>query len=119
MKYFRTGKYPLKLETENLQTGLDPIMTVTLLATMKIQDKEILQSYRQKAGEALAKHGGSVVAAGALSNALEGSADFADTAAIISFPDADAAQNWISDPELAPTHALRNAAGKSSIMMIG
>lgn len=94
-------------------------MTVTLLATMKIQDKAALQNYRQKAGAALAKHGGSVVAAGPLSTSIEGDAIDADTAAIISFPDADAAQNWISDPELASVHALRNAAGKSSIMMIG
>ncbi len=94
-------------------------MAVTLLAIMEIKDKEILQSYRQKAGEALARHGGSIVAAGPLSTSIEGDALDADTAAIISFPDAQATQNWISDPELAPVHALRNAAGKSSIMMIG
>lgn len=94
-------------------------MAVTLLAIMKIKDMEILQNYRQKAGEALAKHRGSIIAAGPLSTSIEGDAINADTAAIISFPDKEAAQSWISDPELAPVHALRNAAGKSSIMMIG
>lgn len=94
-------------------------MSVTLIATMKIKDTDILQSYRQKAGEALAKHGGSLIAAGPLKTVLEGDANIADTAAILSFPDAEAAQSWISDPELAPTHALRNAAGISSIVMIG
>ncbi len=94
-------------------------MTVTLLATMKVENKETLQNYRLQAGKALAKHGGSLIAAGPTTNTLEGDCDFADTAAIISFPDAAAAQNWISDPELASVHALRNAAGKSTILVVG
>ena len=94
-------------------------MSVTLVATMKIEDMETLTQYREKAGSALAKHGGSVIAAGPISRTLEGTELDADTAAILSFPDVVSADNWISDPELQPIHAKRNKAGKSTISMIG
>jgi uncharacterized protein (DUF1330 family) len=39
--------------------------------------------------------------------------------ALLSFPDAEAAKAWISDPELAPVHALRNQAGRSVVKLLG
>jgi len=94
-------------------------MSVTLIATMKIEDKEMLGQYREKAGSALAKHGGSVIAAGPISRTLEGAQLGADTAAILSFPDIESSDNWINDPELQPIHAMRNKAGKSTVTLIG
>ena len=45
-------------------------------------------------------------------------ADAPGLVAILTFPDADAAQAWIADPDFAATHALRNAAGKGQVWLL-
>lgn len=83
-----------------------------------VTDKEALGTYREKAPEALARHGGSVIAADPAPTVLETAGETPDIAALLSFPDAEAAQAWISDPELSEIHALRNKGGKSTIVVI-
>lgn len=90
----------------------------TLIALMKILDAEKLATYRSRAAAALKRHGGSLHAAGAVAETLEGAPMAADTAAVLSFPDAEAARGWINDPELAETHALRRGSGESTIVML-
>ena len=78
-----------------------------------------LQSYRDKAADALARHGGAVAQASRDLVALEGQPAIPDIAAVLTFPTRDDAQAWIDDPELADVHALRRNAGSSEIIMLG
>ncbi|MBO6511757.1 MAG: DUF1330 domain-containing protein [Roseibium sp.] len=93
-------------------------MTVQALAMITVTDRESLGAYREKAAEALAKHGGSVVAADPAPLILEAAVDKPDMAALLSFPNADAAKAWREDPALADIHALRNKGGKSTIVVL-
>lgn len=93
-------------------------MTATIIATLKITDTEKLAAYRGHAANALAKHGGKIIAAGKLGTTLEGANLPGDAVAVMEFDTADAAKNWIGDPELKDVHALRNASGTSSITVI-
>ncbi|WP_204112322.1 DUF1330 domain-containing protein [Shimia biformata] len=87
-------------------------------AKLTISNPEKLAEYRDKAGSALARHGGKVEQASATATAIDGTPDLPDVAAIMSFPDADAARAWINDPELAEVHALRRGAGASDIVLL-
>ena len=91
---------------------------VHALIYMNITDPEKLAAYREKAGAALQKHGGALAAAAPAPTVLEGSMAAPNMGGVLTFPDKDAAMAWINDPELADTHALRNAAGDSSILLL-
>ena len=86
---------------------------------MNISHPENLAKYREHASSALAKHGGAVLVAGKNNKVVEGSATAPDMAAVLSFPDEDSAHSWISDPELADVHELRENSGDVSIILIG
>ncbi len=86
---------------------------------LKIANPDMLAAYRDRAADALAAHGGSVVAASKGTTALEGTPPLPDMAAILSFPDRAAAEAWISDPALAEIHALRRGVGQSDITLLG
>ncbi len=86
---------------------------------LTITNSELLAAYREKAEEALAAHGGSVVAATKDLVALEGTPTLPDMAVILSFPDRAAAEAWITDPALAGIHALRRGVGQSDITLLG
>ncbi len=88
-------------------------------AKLTITKPESLAEYREIAGPALAKHGGAVVAAAAEMTTLDGAPEIPDTAALLSFPDKEAAMAWINDPELKDTHGLRRSAGASEIVLLG
>lgn len=93
-------------------------MTVQALAMITVTDKETLGAYREKAADALAKHGGSVVAADPEPLVLEAANDAPNITALLSFPTTDAAKAWREDPDLADIHALRNKGGKSTIVVL-
>jgi len=93
-------------------------MTVQALALITVTDRDTLSAYREKAAEALARHGGSLVAADPEPLVLEAASDTPDIAVLLSFPSADAARAWREDPELVDVHALRNRGGKSTIVVL-
>ncbi|MEM9631376.1 MAG: DUF1330 domain-containing protein [Pseudomonadota bacterium] len=93
-------------------------MPVQAIAMITVTDKEVLGAYREKAADALAKHGGQLVAADPEPLVLEAANDVPDITALLSFPTADAAKAWREDPELADIHALRNKGGKSTIVVL-
>lgn len=93
-------------------------MTVQALAMITVTDKEALGAYRDKAADALARHGGSVVAADPEPLVLEAAVDAPNVVALLAFPNSDAAKAWREDPELADIHALRNKGGKSTIVVL-
>ena len=86
---------------------------------ISISDKDSLSAYREKAGDALVKHGGAVLSAAPSPTLLEGDTPAPDMAAVLSFPDRDSALAWINDPELTEVHALRRGAGNSVIVLVG
>ncbi|MEP1962346.1 DUF1330 domain-containing protein [Tateyamaria sp.] len=86
---------------------------------LTVTNPESLAKYRDVAGAALAKHGGKVESAAREFTVLEGAPDVPNMAALLSFPDKDAAIAWSEDPELADVHALRRGAGASDILLLG
>ena len=93
-------------------------MTVQAIVMIYVFDKEALAQYREVAGDALAKHGGKLVAAGPSPAVLEAAMDEPNVMALLEFPSLEAAQSWRNDPELEAVHALRNKGGKSTIMVL-
>lgn len=88
-------------------------------ANIIVTAPESLAAYRDKAGDALAKHGGRVVQATPQQTVLEGKRSETGTGAILEFKTAEGANAWINDPELSDTHALRRGAGQSTITLMG
>ncbi|WP_298933940.1 DUF1330 domain-containing protein [uncultured Ruegeria sp.] len=88
-------------------------------AKLTVKDPGALAAYREKAGAALALHGGKVETATAEPTPLDGTPDLPDVAALLSFPDRDAALGWINDPELTDIHTLRHSIGASDITLLG
>lgn len=87
-------------------------------AKLTVTNPDALADYREKAGPALARHGGKVEQGSGTAMPIDGSPDVPDVAAILSFPDKDSALGWINDPELADIHALRRSAGGSDIILL-
>ena len=84
-----------------------------------VTNPEALASYRDQAGAALAKHGGTVEQATPTPSALDGAPAIPTVVAVLSFPDAGSARAWIADPALAELHALRRSAGDTEILLLG
>lgn len=88
-------------------------------AVITVANPVALADYRDVAGAALAKHGGKVESAAREFTVLDGTPKEPNVAALLSFPNRDAAIAWSSDPELADVHALRRSAGASDILLLG
>lgn len=91
---------------------------VYAFAHLTVTNPEALAAYREKAGAALARHGGAVVHASRDLQGIDGAPTLPDAAALLSFPDATSAKAWADDPDLADIHALRHSAGGSDIMLL-
>jgi uncharacterized protein (DUF1330 family) len=88
-------------------------------AKLTVTNPEALAQYRDVAGAALEKHGGKAVAAAGEFTVLDGAPDVPNVAALLSFPDKEAALAWINDPEIADVHDLRRSGGESDILLLG
>ena len=93
-------------------------MTTHAVATMTVTNPESLGAYREKAGAALAKHGGAVLQASGDLQMIEGDGTPPTVIALLSFPSKDAALSWINDPDLAEVHALRRNSGETKITLL-
>lgn len=87
-------------------------------AKLTVINPDALAAYREKAGEALARHGGKVEQATQAFEVLDGAPEIPQVAALLSFPDRGAALAWANDPDLVETHALRRSAGGSDILLM-
>lgn len=88
-------------------------------AALTVTNPEALAQYRDVASEALAKHGGKVEVGTGDITVLDGAPKAPNVAALLSFPNKDAALAWAHDSELADVHALRRSAGASDILLLG
>lgn len=93
-------------------------MAAYAFVTLNVTDPDKLAAYRDKAGDALAKHGGKVLQASAAPSILEGDIPTPQMAVVLEFETREAAENWRSDPELADTHALRTGSGTTTITLL-
>lgn len=93
-------------------------MTAYALVTLSVTDRDVLESYRAKAGPALAKYSAEPLAVSPEAQVIEGDGPAPDVTVILQFPDRDHALGWINDPELAPVHALRRGSGASRIILM-
>ncbi len=93
-------------------------MTTYAVAHLTVRDPAKFDVYRQKAGEALAKHGGRVAAVSAQPRRLEGGLETPGAIALLAFDEPGAAETWHADPELAELHELRRAGADISIFVI-
>ncbi|MDT0619720.1 DUF1330 domain-containing protein [Salinisphaera sp. P385] len=92
---------------------------VYALLQLNVTDADALAAYREKAAEALARHGGKVEAAAPQPTILEGERAAPDIAGVLSFPDRESALAWIDDPDLQELHALRRKGAESNIVLVG
>lgn len=93
-------------------------MTVKFIALITVKDPEKIAAYRAVAGDALAKHGGKVIAGLPSPEILEAAQEAPTVTAILEFPAAENARAWRQDTELQDVHAMRNAAGLSTILAL-
>lgn len=82
-----------------------PSYAVAYIKTVRDADK--FAAYRERAAEALARHGGRVASATRSPARLEGDLATPDVIAMLEFPTPEAAHAWHADPELAEVHDLR------------
>ncbi len=93
-------------------------MTTHAVATLTVTNPESLAAYREKAGAALAKHGGAILQASGDLAIIEGEGTLPTAIALLSFPSKDAAQAWMNDPALSDVHALRRGSGTTTITLL-
>lgn len=93
-------------------------MPAYAFVTLDITNPDKLAAYREQASDALAKHGGKVLQASAAPSVLEGDIATPEMAVVLEFETREGAEQWRADPELAPTHALRTGAGRTSITLL-
>lgn len=93
-------------------------MTTHAIVTLTVKSPEKIAAYREKAADALAKHGGQVVQASKDLVLIEGETQLPNMAAVLSFPDQEKALAWRNDPALQDIHALRQGSGESTIILL-
>lgn len=93
-------------------------MTTHAVVMLRVTNPESLGQYREKAADALARHGGEVVQASPDLSVLEGAPVLPDILVIVRFRDRAAAEAWIGDPELQEVHELRRGSGGSDIILL-
>ncbi len=93
-------------------------MSVRYIAQITVKDQDKIAAYREVAGDALAKHGGKVIAGLPSPEVLEAAQEIPTIMAVLEFPSSENAKAWREDPALNEVHALRNSAGLSTILAL-
>lgn len=90
-------------------------MTHFALITLVVKDAQKLVAYQAVGGAAVAKHGGTPIAGGPQTKALQ-QPHGTTKGVVLKFPSADHVEQWLNDPELAEVHSLRDAAADVTIL---
>ncbi|MGH3149063.1 MAG: DUF1330 domain-containing protein [Rubrobacter sp.] len=82
-------------------------MTYYALNLFDLADNDLYRQYSRRSPEAVAKHGGRVVALGGLDEALAGDAEPRKVMILVEWPSKQSFEDFLADPELADLHPLR------------
>jgi uncharacterized protein (DUF1330 family) len=82
-------------------------MSLYALNLFDLAENDIYRRYSRRSPEAVAKHGGRVVALGRLDDDLAGDAEPRSVMILVEWPSREAFQDFLDDPELADLHPLR------------
>jgi uncharacterized protein (DUF1330 family) len=93
-------------------------MTHYVVVQLAPKDEAVLQRYFERGGEAVRKHGGKPIAGGPDVAVLEDNGGGIAARVLLSFPSAEAAHDWIDDPELAEVHDLRRRGAQTTITLL-
>ena len=93
-------------------------MTVYVIADIKITNDSWVQAYAASVHELVHKHGGKYLSRSANVKTLEGHPLDTTLIAIMQFPTAKQAEDFIGDPTYAPMLAARQEGSESRFQMI-
>jgi uncharacterized protein (DUF1330 family) len=82
-------------------------MTLYALNLFDLAENDLYRRYSRRSPEAVAKHGGRVVALGRLDDDLAGDARPRGVMILVEWTSREAFQAFLDDPELADLHPLR------------
>jgi len=82
-----------------------------------VKDQDALAEYFKVGGAAVAKHKGRAFAGGPETKVLQ-EASGPTEGVVLEFPSAQHAEDWLSDPELADVHALRDKGADVTILSL-
>lgn len=82
-------------------------MSLYALNLFDLAENDLYRQYSRRSPEAVAKHGGRVLALGRLDDALAGDAEPRSVMILVEWPSSEAFQSFLDDPELADLHPLR------------
>ena len=90
-------------------------MPLYALNLFDLEENDLYLRYSRRSPEAVAKHGGRVVALGKLDEALEGAQGIEARAVMIlvEWPSREAFRAFLDDPELRDLHPLREGGTRS------
>jgi len=101
----------------NLWKG-DPIMTVYVIADVKITDDSWVPDYAANVLDIVHKHGGKYLSRSGNIETIEGDALDTTMLALLQFPSMDAVQAFVGDPEYAPYGDARRNGSISKLHVI-
>lgn len=88
-----------------------------LSVLLVVKDQEALAEYFKVGAAAVAKHEGRAFAGGPGTKVLQAPNELSK-GVVLEFPSAQHAENWLSDPELADVHALRDRGADVTILSL-
>ena len=88
-----------------------------LSVLLVVKDQDALAEYFKVGAAAVAKHEGRAFAGGPETKALQ-EASASSKGVVLEFPSAQHAESWLSDPDLADVHALRDKGAEVTILSL-
>jgi uncharacterized protein (DUF1330 family) len=88
-------------------------MSFYALNLFDLEENDLYRRYSRRSPEAVAKHGGRVVALGRLDDALAGDAEPRRVMILVEWSSREAFQAFLDDPELAGLHLLREGGTRN------
>jgi uncharacterized protein (DUF1330 family) len=85
-------------------------MTLYALNLFDLAENDLYRRYSRRSPEAVARHGGRVVALGRLDEALVGDAGPRHVMILVEWPSREAFRAFLDDPELADLHPILSSA---------
>lgn len=87
-----------------------------VVAAIRVHDKDGYERFRVAAGEAIAAHGGRVLARDPRPERREGKLD--GSAVVIEFDSLEAARRFYESPEYTAARKLREAAAETDLLLV-